>query len=319
MDVRISVVMGVHDDADHLSETVTSVLRQTLDDFEFIVVDDGSTDPRVAALLDDCAARDARIRIIQQAHQGLTEALITGCNAARGRFLARIDVGDRMVPTRLARQARVLEDFPDCAFVSCHTEFLGPDGEHLWLNQGRCPSDRPTTILPDVPDGRLLGDVPHHGSVMFRRLAYDQAGGYRRQFYYGQDWDLWYRLAECGTFFVVPAVLYQAVVLPGGISMRNAERQRRIAACSRGAFVARHTSQPEDSWLDNAERIRPQGLHPQGLHMPATLNNEPGLYFIGEVLRRNGDSRCRKYHWAALRSRPLRLRAYVRLLQSWLA
>ena len=313
MDVRISVVMAVHDDADHLSETVTSVLRQTLDDFELIVVDDGSTDPRVAALLEACAYRDARIRVIRQSHRGLTEALITGCDAARGRFLARIDVGDRMAPTRLARQARVLEDFPDCAFLSCHTEFLGPDGEHLWLNQGRCPSDRPAAILPDVPHGQLLGDMTCHGSVMFRRLAYEVAGGYRRQFYYGQDWDLWYRLAECGTFFVVPAVLYQVVVLPGGISMRNAEQQRRIAACSRGAFEARRTGRSEDSWLNEAEQIRPQGDD-----APARLNNEPGLYFIGEVLRRNGDSRCRKYHWAAVRSRPLRLRAYVRLLQSWL-
>lgn len=311
----VSVVMGVYEDAAWLDATIDSVLAQTLRDFEFIIVDDGSANPEVAACIDDHARRDARIHVVRKAHEGLTVALIAGCAQAAADFIARIDVGDTMEPARLERQAAVLSAHDDCTFVSCHTAYHGPDWEPLWISTGRVRGDRPASVLPAETGGQLAGEVTHHGSVMFRTAAYVEAGGYRPQFYYGQDWDLWYRLAERGTFHVVPEVLYRIRLLPNGISARQAERQRAIARCSRGAFDARRGGGDESCWLAEAAAIRPGAK--AGPREPAGRSAlEPGLYFIGEALRRNRDPRCRSYLAQAIRARPSSARSWMRLLQS---
>ena len=131
----ISVVMGVCNGAGHLPETIASVLAQTEPDWEFILVNDGSTDPAVEALLAEYAQRDARIRLITKAHAGLTRALADGCAAARGEYIARIDVGDAMLPERLVRQRAVFEQEPRIAFVSCWTEFCGPRWERIEIKK----------------------------------------------------------------------------------------------------------------------------------------------------------------------------------------
>lgn len=314
MKPRISVVMGVRDDAGLLPETIDSVLGQSRGDFEFVIVDDGSTDPAMGQLLASFQAKDARIRLIRKPSQGLTAALIDACEAAQGEFIARIDAGDLMDRERLRLQAGVLERDPQCVFVSCHTEFHGPVWEALWVNKGCCESESPVDVLPEQPEDGLKADIPHHGSVMFRHDAYEMAGGYRREFYYGQDWDLWYRLAERGRFLMLSEVLYHARFFPHSISMRNAQRQRAIAACSKGAFVARRRGEDEAPWLEQAASIRP--LAEPGRNNAGVSNLEPGYYFIGEALRRRGDSRCRMYFREAIKERPISLRSYVRLVQS---
>ena len=103
MSPKVSIVMGAHDDAHWLGETVESVLTQTFAEFEFIIVDDGSTDPRVGEILSAYQRQDPRIRVIGKRNEGLTAALIDGCNVASGEFIARIDVGDAMARERLAK------------------------------------------------------------------------------------------------------------------------------------------------------------------------------------------------------------------------
>ena len=313
MTPRVSVVLGVFEGAAVLDETLASIAVQTLGDFECIVVDDGSTDPRVAEQLADWVRRDARFRVIRQPNQGLTRALIAGCAEARGPFIARIDVGDTMAPERLAEQAAVLERYPDCAFAAVRTQFHGPAWEPLHVNAGLGPWPVPGSILPAAADAGLEGDIPHHGSVMMRRAACEQVGGYRAEFYYGQDWDLWYRLAEVGTFAMVPRVLYHARLFPEAISMTHAERQRSVAACSLGAFQARRRGEDERPWLRQAAAVRPQA---KSAAQGGRRGHEPGYYFIGEALRRVGDPACRTYLARAIRERPSSLRAWVRLVQA---
>jgi glycosyltransferase involved in cell wall biosynthesis len=314
MKPKISVVMGVRDDAGQLPETLDSVLGQSRADFEFIIVDDGSTSPDTERLLHAYQASDARVRLIRKTNQGLTAALIDSCKSAQGEYIARIDAGDVMDRDRLRLQAQVLESHPRCVLVSCHTEFHGPEWEPLWINKGCCESPGPVDVLPDNPEEGLKADIPHHGSVMYRLGAYEQAGGYRHVFYYGQDWDLWYRLAELGKFFMLPEVLYHARLFPHSISMRNAQRQRAIAECSKSAFVARCRGQDEQPWLERATLIRP--AQAPRCDNAGKENLEPGHYFIGEALRRRGNPRCRFYFWNAIKARPFALRAYARLVQS---
>ncbi|MGH9760030.1 MAG: glycosyltransferase family 2 protein [Blastocatellia bacterium] len=91
--VDISVVMSVYNGEDHLAESVDSILDQKGVSLEFIVVDDGSTD-KSGEILADYSRRDSSVRVLSRENQGLTRALIAGCAAARGKYIARQDVGD---------------------------------------------------------------------------------------------------------------------------------------------------------------------------------------------------------------------------------
>ena len=156
--VVVSVVISVYNGADLLRESVDSVLSQEGIHFELIVVNDGSTDS-TAAILADYASNDPRVRVLTQANRGLTRALIAGCASARGTYIARLDCGDVCLPGRLAMQAAVLDAHPGCAFVSCWTEFCGPNGEYLYTAKGsRASAERPVEILsPNAEWGTIDG------------------------------------------------------------------------------------------------------------------------------------------------------------------
>jgi glycosyltransferase involved in cell wall biosynthesis len=275
------------------------------------VADDGSTDetPRILAAY---AARDPRLRVIRQQNAGLTRALIAGCAAARSAYIARHDAGDLSHPRRFELQSGTLDANRDVVFVSCWTEYAGPDLEPLYAARGTGLAVKPVRIL-DLQCEHGVADGPtHHGSVMFHRDAYERAGGYRPQFYFGQDWDLWYRLAEEGTFQIVPEVLYTARVTPDGISSASRATQQRMARLSHMALLARLRGESEASILEEAARIDPVRSRSQRARTD-------GYYFIGEALRRNGDVRARRYLRQSIAAWPFSIRAWIRYLQSlWL-
>jgi glycosyltransferase involved in cell wall biosynthesis len=178
----VTVLMAVYNGADRLPPAVESVLTQVFTDFEFLIVDDGSTDAtpdRLAALT------DPRVRIVRQDNQGLAVALNTGLRQARGRYIARMDDDDLCRPERLERQVAFMESRPEVA--ACGTWVLARGGarEQVW----RFPVD------PDEIRCHLLfHSVLPHPSVMLRHdavrrfdLYYDEA------FRYAQDYELWQR------------------------------------------------------------------------------------------------------------------------------
>lgn len=302
----ISVVMGVYNAEATLRETLDSIFAQQDADFEVIVVDDGSTDGSRAIL-----ESDDRIRLIRQPNRGLTRALIAGCEAARGALIARHDAGDLCSPRRLATQQRMFDD-PEVTFVSCATQYVGPEREPLWTAPPTGSALTPAHILDPSRPGGLTDGPTHHGSVMFRREAYQAVGGYRPEFYYGQDFDLWFRLAEIGRFQTSSEVLYTARITPDSISGTARQQQARLAKLSFAAMEARQRGESDDEFLAAAALVRPVRARAGRRHRAS------GLYFIGEALRRNRDPRARRYLRRAVAAWPLSARAWIRLLQSLL-
>ncbi|MEA2236557.1 MAG: hypothetical protein QOC81_1281 [Thermoanaerobaculia bacterium] len=303
----ISVVMGVHNGSETLAATLDSILAQTYRDFECIVVDDGSTDdtPRILA---DYAARDSRIRVIRQENAGLTRALIAGCAEARGTYIARHDAGDRSHPERFRLQLAFFEREPRLVCVSCATEFVGPCDEYLFTSHPDAVALAPIEMIDlSAPHGITAGPA-HHGSAMFRRDAYERAGGYRAEFYYGQDWDLWYRLGALGLFQSIDQPLYVARVTPDSISGSSRNAQHALAELSLRALRLRSRGKSDAPILAEAKRIR-------NTTALGRCGRARGLYFIGEALRRNGDARARGYLRDALRDCPFLLRAWFRYAQ----
>ena len=142
----ISVVMSVYNGAEHLRESMDSVLSQESVGFEFIIVNDGSIDES-GEILDGYAKNDTRVRIIHQENRGLTRALIRGCTESRGKYIARQDVGDVSMKKRLALQKEALDANDELFFVSCWTEYCGPEWEFLYMVEGTGVAVLATNII----------------------------------------------------------------------------------------------------------------------------------------------------------------------------
>jgi glycosyltransferase involved in cell wall biosynthesis len=300
----VSVVTGVYNGGTDLRPSLESVLDQRGVEFELIVVDDGSTDD-TPVLLDELARRDPRVRAIRQENQGLTRALIRGCAEARGEFIARHDGDDLSLPGRLERQARRLQDDPSLCLVSCWATARGP-GDELLLEI--CRSEEPDAAT----DGLLnrYEGPPHHGSVMFRRSCYERVGGYRAEFYFAQDSDLWLRLGEVGQLAYEQDFLYSFRVGEGSISSRWRAVQHALGELAHECQAARRAGKREDEPLRRAAALRP------GLVPSARPDLTAGAYFVGRCLLARRDPRARRYFRKVLARRPWSLKAWASLLQS---
>lgn len=313
-DIDVSVVMGVFNGGTNLARSIDSILAQEGVSLELIIVNDGSTD-RCGDILEGYASADDRVRVIHQENLGLTRALVRGCLESRAEYIARHDAGDLSAPNRLALQKRALDQHTDVAFVSCWSEFLGPELEFLYLVRGAGLSSVPVSIISDDQPNGVIDGPSCHGSVMFRKEHYLEAGGYRPQFYYGQDWDLWYRLAELGKFQMIEQRLYSVLVFPDGMSVANKSMQESLGRLSREALRLRRHGASEEAILAAASMNRRAEQRAVGGGRSAAAGN----YFIGECLRRNGDRRSVDYLGRSVLHWPLSVRHWIRLLQAWLS
>lgn len=317
----VSIVIGFHNQLDRLLETLESIIQQhTNFCWECLIVVNGPflKDQRCAqALLTAWKTRlqqDPRIRLIESPAQGLTNALEIGCREAKGSLIARIDVGDAMATGRLQRQYESFQHHPDLVLATSDVEICGPAWEHLRIDSQPAAIGRPLRADTVPPEKGIGMDIPHHASVMFRRDAYIAADGYRSQFYFAQDWDLWFRLASHGKFIHLPEVLTRVRLFSDGLSSRHWREQRAIARLALACHIARRSGKSEAMPLQKASTIRP---HPtQSRRFPWDGRRAEGAYFIAEALRRNGDRRCRTYFLEALRFGFWKPRIWIRTIQS---
>ena len=203
--MTVTVLMAVRNGLPYVEEAVESVLRQTFQDFELVIVEDASTDGTRQRLR---AFTDPRIRLVcNDSQQGQTRSLNRGLELAKGCYVARIDADDICLPQRLETQVRFLDENPPIAVAASRWIGLSPSGKPLGT-RGNALSDDGSFL------GRLLcGDCPlYQTTVMFRKEAVEQAGGYDAAFKIGQDYDLWARMAVKGFRAVVldtPLVFYR--------------------------------------------------------------------------------------------------------------
>lgn len=303
----VSIVMGVYNGADNLSETLASISVQKDVSFECIVVDDGSTD-QTPAVLDTWSQRDQRIRVFHQTNQGLTCALIRGCREAKGTFIARHDCGDRSSPMRLSAQRDWLELHDDAVVVGSAFRMFGPQGETLSRWRPKHSGNHLRQALLSASPSKMYG--PHHGTVMFRKDAYLRCGGYRNEFYFAQDLDLWTRMAELGEISILDAELYEAEFTHSSISARQGARQRALRDLIAEATRLRREGRTELPVLLAAARIRPSGRRMD------VSDNVAVDYFIGSCLASRRDYRASAYLWRVVKRRPYLLKAWAKIIQS---
>jgi len=216
MRARISVVMAVYNGTRFLREAIESVLGQSFADFEFIIVDDGSTDetPEILA-----SYADPRIRVLcNHENLGLAASLNRGIETARGEYLARMDADDISRAQRFAGQVDFLEQHPEVVLLGTAYEKIDEQGRVVGRGDPPLANNELQTALP-------LHNRFCHGVVMMRREALIRVGGYDEAFEQSQDYDLWLRLAELGEIANLPEYLYAWRRHPGGVSRLQESRQ----------------------------------------------------------------------------------------------
>ncbi|OCC15884.1 Glycosyl transferase, group 2 family protein [Dissulfuribacter thermophilus] len=184
----ISVVMSVFNGQRYLREAIDSILDQSFADFEFIIIDDGSTDNTSKIIL---SYTDPRIRFIKQKNMGLAAALNRGIKLSNGKYIARMDADDISLPCRLEKQYQFMEENQHILALGSAVELIDMNGTHI------CYASKSTSYSELK---RQLPSTPFvHPTVMFRRQVFFQAGGYPESFKWGgEDTVLFNKMAQMG-------------------------------------------------------------------------------------------------------------------------
>lgn len=230
--------MAVYNGARFLDHAINSIRGQTYGDFEFIIVDDGSTDA-TSTILSGHAGADPRIRILSQENRGLIESLNRGFAAATGKYIARMDADDLAKPYRLERQLDFLTENPGIALVGGAIEVI--DTEKQVLDTIRLPS-HPELVRHHM---RKLGCALAHPTVLFRRSILTEVTGFRKAYRYAEDYDLWLRMLEKFDLANIEDVLLSYRRHSASISIRNAKQQALSALCARTTAQLRLRGSPD--------------------------------------------------------------------------
>ena len=235
MDPLVSVVMPVRNGEAWLARSIASILTQSYERLELIVLDDGSADRsgEIAA-----STGDSRVIVMREPARGLTASLNRAIAWSRGPLIARMDADDVSRPDRLARQVELLASRPDVGMVGTGCVEVAVTGEIVRTVR---PPERDEAIRP-----LLIRANPFvHASVVMRRKALEQAGGgYDESFPVAQDYDLWLRLSAVTRLANLSDPLLVRHLVPGRVTAERDDDRLRAEARARWRAVRRGTYPP---------------------------------------------------------------------------
>jgi glycosyltransferase involved in cell wall biosynthesis len=288
---RVSVLLPVWNGEAFLEQAMESVLQQTFSSFELILIDDGSTD-RTAAIAEEFAFRDTRVRVLRRRHEGFSATLNAGIAAARGEYVARMDADDISVPDRLQKQVAYLDVHPACVAVGAWIEVVNEAGRHVGLKTL-------VTTHDEISAALLRGVSPMaHPTVVARRDTLRAVGGYDARCYPSEDLDLWFRLGESGELANLGEALLKHRRHKAAIGVREREKMKAMAVA-----------------ICNDARIK-RGLRPRrGTHILAGIDADALYHFECARTALIAGSRPTALHHAVatIAAEPDRLYGYVTL------
>ena len=213
----ITVIMSCFNSEKFIKETITSVLNQSYVNFEFIIVNDGSTD-KTLSVIQNFAKIDKRIIIINKNNTGLSDSLNTALNIAQGTYIARIDADDICLPERFKIQYNFLENNSSYVLCSSSVYFIDEAG----FNIGR---SFPLILNRAIKKELKYNNPIAHPTVMIRKIALVKVGGYSKIIkQYFEDYFLWNLLIKEGKFHTITKPLIKYRLLNNSLSSRVSEK-----------------------------------------------------------------------------------------------
>jgi glycosyltransferase involved in cell wall biosynthesis len=218
---RLTVLMPVYNAEAYVAAATESILAQTFRDFEFLIIDDGSTDNSLAVIT-EYARADRRIRVISRANRGLVATLNEGLAESRSAYIARMDADDVAIPARLKEQFDFLAANDQCAVLGTSFILIDEDGNVIatWHS-----------FIHDLTIKHALSveGCICHPTAMYRKSAVLEVGGYREAYVAAEDYDLWRRLASVGELRNLPEPLLYKRETQATVSATLATIQRESA------------------------------------------------------------------------------------------
>jgi glycosyltransferase involved in cell wall biosynthesis len=284
---KISIIIPAHNAMSYLPETMASIFNQTFDDFEVVVVNNGSTDEteKWASQI-----KDARVKLISQVNLGATGARNTGIRESQGEYLAFFDADDLWESTKLAKQVQVLDSHPEVGLVYTWAAYVDEQGN----STGRVVKNQQEGyVWRELTKGNLIecGSVP-----MVRRQCFEKCGVFDRDLgSFVEDWDMWLRIANHYQFKVVkePLVYYRQVI---GSSSRNWQAmatgyqlviEKAFATANWRDLPLRNRSYGTANLVLAWKAIQSQGRdYEQAIYFRSqALQHDPWLFFSKEYFR----------------------------------
>jgi len=251
----VSVVMSVYNGQRFLSEAVQSILGQSFSDFEFVIVDDGSTD-KSSEILAQYMRRDGRIRVHRQTNKGRALSLNIGMELSKGRYIARMDADDVALPNRLAEQVDFMERHPEVGLLSGSYERINSDGRLM-----------DTVRLPlgddEIRSMMLHSNAMCHPAVMMKKEVAIACGGYRKVFSESEDYDLWLRMSERIQLANLEQPILRYRVHSKQASIVNLRHQMLCVLAARTGAAFRKQGKPDP--FSGVEQITPELLRKLGV------------------------------------------------------
>ena len=227
----VSVVMAVRNVDRFLAEAIESILRQTFTDFEFVIVDFGSTDDS-RSIVSRYAASDNRIRFHEIPVCTLPIARNAGCSLARGEYIAVMDADDVCLPDRLKLEVEFMHKNPDVALLGGAVEWIDASGRPLGAHHH-------PTGFPEIKSELSTHCTFWHPTILVRREAFVSVGGYRGAFVYAHDYDLELRIAEKYECANLPSVVLKYRIHSAQITLQKQTQQTLCKLAARTSARSR--------------------------------------------------------------------------------
>jgi glycosyltransferase involved in cell wall biosynthesis len=244
---QVSVIIPCYNHGAYLDDAVQSVLDQTFDDFEIIIVNDGSTDQDTNKILNNYNRQ--KTKVLHTDNQGLPSARNNGIKISKGEYILPLDADDRIGKTYLEDAVQILDNQPDIGIVYCDAEFFG-DKTGKW--------ELPDYSLQDILVLNMI-----FCCAMFRRIDWENVGGYNLNMVYGnEDWDFWLSLLALGrkVHKIEKVLFFYRFNKNSMIQNLGRERKKAVQTLSQGyfnhkQFYESHIGLIFDKILTNTEQI----------------------------------------------------------------
>lgn len=223
----ISVLMPAYNAAAYIREAIDSILTQTFTDFEFVIINDGSTDTTEEIIL---SYSDERIKYYaNESNMGIVKTLNRGIDLCRGKYIARMDADDVSLPDRLEKQVHRLEANPQ--IVACGTLYA------IYGDQRQTPVDVATDVQ-DIRYDMAIYCQFAHSTMMIRKDTLNQYKlRYREEYKCAEDYKLWTELLKYGDIINIPEILGYIRQCEEGISISNADKQKNLSDIVRKDYL----------------------------------------------------------------------------------
>lgn len=252
-DPLVSILLPVFNAERYLPAALGSMLAQSFDDWEMICINDGSRDGS-RQILDSLAERDARVRVVHQENQGLVRTLNRGIALAGGSLVCRMDADDIAMPERLRLQVDFLRGRPGHVAVGGAILKIDADSDPLGVERLPREHDEIEAALLHRKTGLF------HPTALIRASALSAVGGYREEYEWVEDHDLWLRLAQRGRLGNLNDLVLCYRLHAGSICWQRAALQReRMTRLLREAYAHRGLTPPPEILLEAVSGRSPAG------------------------------------------------------------